>query len=113
MREFHQRGVKDDPLRITHLGNGFCHTVILCFTAQKVKSEWRTISASLLMAVMSWQGCVFVLFSGFERGFNGFTHLTSVNGTGGNRCLQISTQPRPLWRQKSSFRSCEEAAFIR
>ena len=48
MREFHQRGVKDDALRIAHLGNGLCHDVILCFTDENVKSLTEKVSRTVL-----------------------------------------------------------------
>src|SRR5260370_27434012 len=37
MRQFHQRGVEDDALRIADLGDRFNHAVILCLTAWPVK----------------------------------------------------------------------------
>src|SRR6266576_1696174 len=45
-RQIHQGGVKDDALGISHLGNGFGHDVILCFTRRVGKKNQTSVATT-------------------------------------------------------------------
>jgi len=48
VRQLHQGGVKDDALGISHLGNGFGHDVILCFTRRVGKKNQTSVATTTL-----------------------------------------------------------------
>ena len=56
------------------------------------------------MAVMNWQGPIFVLFMGFHEGFNGFIHLTGMEGI----IVMRNTTPRSPIEKRSDLELLED-----